>query len=90
MRLGGYFAVGGSKKSEGNKKNTPADKDKSRNVSFCLHRRQTFRGLRVKMANGHMVQNPPCWRASYALGHARQSDFIQFNLNFLCFGCPSA
>ena len=50
MRLGGYFAVGGSKKSEGNKKNTPADKDKSRNVSFCLHRRQTFRGLRVKMA----------------------------------------
>ena len=24
-------------------------------------------------ANGHMVQNPPCWRASYALGHAKQS-----------------
>ena len=41
-------------------------------------------------ADGHMVQNPPCWRASYALGHPKQSDFIQLNLNFLCFACPSA
>ena len=26
-------------------------------------------------ANGHMVQNPPCWRASNALGHAKQRKF---------------
>ena len=26
---------------------------------------------------GHMVQNPSCWRASYALGYTKQSDFIQ-------------
>ena len=25
--------------------------------------------------NGHMVQNPPCWRASYALGHPKQRKF---------------
>ena len=36
-------------------------------------------------ADSHMVQNPPCWRASYALGHPKQSDFIQSNLNFRCF-----
>ena len=24
-------------------------------------------------ANGHMVQNPPCWSASYALGHPKQN-----------------
>ena len=23
-------------------------------------------------ASGHMVQNPSCWRASYALGHPKQ------------------
>ena len=37
-------------------------------------------------ANGHMVQNPPCWGASYALGHPKQRDYIQSHLNFLCFG----
>ena len=41
-------------------------------------------------ASGHMVQNPPCWRASCLLGHPEQSDFIKTNLHFLCFGCPSA
>ena len=41
-------------------------------------------------ASGHMVQNPPCWRASCPLGHPEQSDFIKTNLHFLCFGCPSA
>ena len=41
-------------------------------------------------ASGHMVQNPPCWRASCPLGHPKQSDFIKTNLHFLCFGCPSA
>ena len=41
-------------------------------------------------ANGHMVQSPPCWRASYPLGHPKQSDLFQSNLNFVCFGCPSA
>ena len=41
-------------------------------------------------ASGHMVQNPPCWRASCPLGHPEQSDFIKINLHFLCFGCPSA
>ena len=37
-------------------------------------------------ASGHMVQNPPCWRASCPLGHPEQSDFIKTNLHFLCFG----
>ena len=23
-------------------------------------------------ANGHLVQNPPCWNATYALGHPKQ------------------
>ena len=41
-------------------------------------------------ASGHMVQNPPCWRASCPLGHPEQSDFIKTNLHFLCCGCPSA
>ena len=41
-------------------------------------------------ASGHMVQNPPYWRASCPLGHPEQSDFIKTNLHFLCFGCPSA
>ena len=41
-------------------------------------------------ASGHMVQNPPCWRASCPLGHPEQSDFIKINLHFLCFECPSA
>ena len=41
-------------------------------------------------ASSHMVQNPPCWRASCPLGHPEQSDFIKTNLHFLCFGCPSA
>ena len=40
-------------------------------------------------ASGHMVQNPPCWRASCPLGHPEQSNFIKINLHFLCFGCPS-
>ena len=25
--------------------------------------------------NGHMVQNPSCWRASYTLGHPKQRKF---------------
>ena len=41
-------------------------------------------------ASGHMVQNPPCWKASCPLGHPQQSDFIKTNLHFLCFECPSA
>ena len=41
-------------------------------------------------ASGHMVQNPPCWRASCPLGHPEQREVIKPNLHFLCFGCPSA
>ena len=37
-----------------------------------------------------MVQNPPRWRASHALGHPKQRKF-KFNwMKSLCFGCPSA
>lgn len=34
----------------------------------------------------------PCWimTASYALGHSKQSEFIQSCLTFLCFVCPRA
>ena len=41
------------------------------------------------VANGHMVQNPPCWRASYALGHPKQRKFKFDWMKLLCFGCPS-
>ena len=36
--------------------------------------------------NGHMVQNPPCWRASFAMGHPKQSSipFLQFPLVVIC------
>ena len=39
--------------------------------------------------NGQMVQNPPCWRASYTLGHPKQRKF-KFDLKMICFGCLSA
>ena len=26
-------------------------------------------------ANGHIVQNPPCWSTSYTLGHSKQRKF---------------
>ena len=39
-------------------------------------------------ANSHMVQNPPCWRASYALGHPKQRKFKFDWMKSLCFGCP--
>ena len=40
-------------------------------------------------ANGHMVQNPPCWRASYALGHPQQRKCKFVLMKSLCSGCPS-
>ena len=40
-------------------------------------------------ANGHMVQNPPCWRASYPLGHPKQRKFKFVLMKSLCSGCPS-
>ena len=46
-----------------------------------------FLGTGPLAANDHMVKNPKCWRASYALGHPKQSDFIKSNLSF---GCPRA
>ena len=41
-------------------------------------------------ASGNMVQNLPCWRASYALGHPKQRRFKCDKMQSLCFGCPSA
>ena len=41
-------------------------------------------------ANGHMLQNPPCWRASCALGHAKQRKFKFDWMKALCFECPCA
>ena len=41
-------------------------------------------------ANGREVQNPPCWRASYALGHPKQRKFKFVLMKSLCSGCPSA
>ena len=40
-------------------------------------------------ASGHMVQNPPCWRASYALGHPQQRKCKFVLMKSLCSGCPS-
>ena len=40
-------------------------------------------------ASGHMVQNPPCWRASYALGHPKQRKCKFGLMKSLCSGCPS-
>ena len=40
-------------------------------------------------ASGHMVQNPPCWRASYALGHPKQRKCKFVLMKSLCSGCPS-
>ena len=40
-------------------------------------------------ASGHMVQNPPCWRASYALGHPKQRKCKFILMKSLCSGCPS-
>ena len=40
-------------------------------------------------ANSKMIQNPPCWRASYALGHPKQRKFKFDWMKSLCFGCPS-
>ena len=36
-----------------------------------------------------MVQNPPCWRASYALGHPKQRKCKFVLMKSLCSGCPS-
>ena len=40
-------------------------------------------------ASGHMVQNPPCWRASYVLGHPKQRKCKFVLMKSLCSGCPS-
>ena len=40
-------------------------------------------------ASGHMVQTPPCWRASYPLGHPKQRKFKFVLVKSLCSGCPS-
>ena len=40
-------------------------------------------------ACGHMVQNAPCWRASYALGHQKQRKCKSVLMKSLCSGCPS-
>ena len=40
-------------------------------------------------AGSHMVQNPPCWRASYALGHPKQRKCKFVLMKSLCSGCPS-
>ena len=39
--------------------------------------------------SGHMVQNPPCWRASNALGHPKQRKCKFVLMKSLCSGCPS-
>ena len=44
---------------------------------------------RLFAAGGHMVQNPPCWRASYALGHPQQRRCKFVLMKSLCSGCPS-
>ena len=36
-----------------------------------------------------MVQNPPCWRASCALGHPKQRKCKFVLMKSLCSGCPS-
>ena len=36
-----------------------------------------------------MVQNPPCWRASYALGQPKQRKCKFVLMKSLCSGCPS-
>ena len=36
-----------------------------------------------------MVQNPPYWRASYALGHPKQRKCKFVLMKSLCSGCPS-
>ena len=41
-------------------------------------------------ANGHMVQTPPCWRASYTRGHPKQQKFKFDWMKSLCFRCPRA
>ena len=40
-------------------------------------------------ASGHMVQNAPCWRASYELGHPQQRKCKFVLMKSLCSGCPS-
>ena len=40
-------------------------------------------------AGGHMVQNPPCWRASCPLGHPQQRKCKFVLMKSLCSGCPS-
>ena len=40
--------------------------------------------------NGHMVRNPPCWRASYALGRPKQRKLKFDWMNSLRLGCPGA
>ena len=36
-----------------------------------------------------MVQNPPCWRASFTLGHPKQRKCKFVLMKSLCSGCPS-
>ena len=40
-------------------------------------------------ASSYMVQHPPYWRASYALGHPQQRKCKFVLMKSLCSGCPS-
>ena len=40
-------------------------------------------------ASGHVVQNPPCWRASHAPGHPKQRKCKFVLMKSLSSGCPS-
>ena len=40
-------------------------------------------------ASGYMVQNLPCWRASYVLGHPKQRNCKFVLMKSLCSGCLS-
>ena len=58
MDIRGYFAAGGSIKSEENKKNTPADKDNDK----AQFRRRTFHEpnlIQIKAGPNH--ENPAFW-----------------------------
>ena len=60
-----------------------------RTVSFFVHETTEEQRNGPFAASGHMVQNPPCWRASYPLGHPKQRKCKFGLMKSLCFGCPS-
>ena len=74
-------------KGTGNEENNEFS-DHSQVFSIFLFRELANKGPFA--ANGHMVQNPPYWRESNALGHPKQRTFKFYWMKSLCFGCPSA